>query len=147
MSQVFYQGNHRNIKEMYHFLLIKIHIFYKHFFLNIEQGCSSLSPVFAQHPKTNELIRDDVCRFGGCVSSPLCNKEYALSGKQTPPCPVTSRFSYRFPASTVQFSVKLPLSFEHTCLTHTLQPKASTWVCTLSHPATLSPHCESKHLI
>lgn len=100
---IFGSWGHSNFSLIinYHFLLIKIHIFYKHFFLNIEQGCSSLSPVFAQHPKTNELIRDDVCRFGGCVSSPLCNKEYALSGKQTPPCPVTSRFSYRFPASTV----------------------------------------------
>ena len=78
--------------------------------------------------------------------APLCQKKYSFR-KPDSSVSITSRFSCRFPTSTVLFSVKLPPPFEHTLVRFTHQPIDSTWPLTLSHLVVLSALREGEHLI
>ena len=95
--QVFSQGNNKNatvlfllfdswggeVKYESHFNFFPIYIC---FFLNLKHCCCSLSLIFAQSPKINNLIEDDVCRFGSMAPIPVCHKKYTFSGNQTRLC-------------------------------------------------------------
>lgn len=95
--QVFSQGNNKNttvlflsfdiwggeVKYESHFNFSPIYIC---FFLSLKHCCYSLSLIFAQSSKNNNLIGDDVYRFGSMPPISFCHKRHTFSGNQTHLC-------------------------------------------------------------
>lgn len=88
-----------------------------------------------------------MCRLGGHFSH-LISQEVHFSRQIDSSVSITSRFSYRFPTSTVLFSIKQPSSFEHAliCVSH-MTVKTPGWVGIVIILAALFTSHKGIHLI